>query len=312
MRGEAVDRPPLLEEGVRDAVLEQWHREGLPGGATHRSLYGLTPHENVGPDLRYRSRYFGRVFGLTPREHRRAFDVTRRRFPSDWGRTVERLRDRDHIVCIWASRGFMQALGVGDWPTLEQALLGTLERPDVVREHLEMYGDFCARMLELTLAEVEPEFIYLSEPIADNAGPLISPAMFEAFMLPVYRKIVAVARSHGCEHVLVSTYGNAAALFPSLIEAGVSMLWVSEAPEVPELDYRTLRRRFPKLGLIGGIPLSILREPSLHRITNRLEELVPSLLRAGRWVPLAAGRVRAGVSWAAYRRYREVLAEMMR
>lgn len=311
MRGEVVNRPPLLEEGVRDAVLEQWHREGLPAGETHCSLFGLTPHENVGPDLRYRSRYFGRVFGLTAREYRRAFDVSRRRFPSDWGSTVERLAHRDHIVCVWASRGFMQALGVGNWPTLEQALLGARERPAVVREHLEMYGDFCAEMLALTLAEVEPEFIYLSEPIADNGGPLIAPAMFEEFMLPVYRKIVAVARDHGCEHVLVSTYGNSAALFPSLIEAGVSMLWISEAPDVPELDYRTLRRRFPALGLIGGIPLDILRDGSPERITRRLEELVPPLLRAGRYLPLAGGRVRGGVSWSAYRRYREVLAGMM-
>jgi hypothetical protein len=311
MRGEAVDRPPLLEEGIRDAVLERWRREGLPAGATHCSFFGLTPHENIGPDLRYRSRYFGRVFGLTPHEHRRAFDVTRRRFPADWGTMVERLRDREHIVCIWASRGFMQALGVGDWPTLEQALLGTLDRPEVVREQLEMYGDFCARMLELTLGDVEPDFIYLSEPIADNAGPLISPAMFEEFMIPVYRKIVAVARRHGCEHVLVSTYGNSAPLFPSLIAAGISILWISEAPDVPELDYRALRRRFPRLGLVGGIPLSILREPSMERMEGQLEELVPPLLRAGRYVPLAAGRVREGVSWAAYRRYREVLAGMM-
>ena len=312
MRGEPVDRPPLLEEGVRDAVLRQWHREGLPAGSTHVSVFGLTPHENVGPDLTYRSRYFGRVFDLSARDYRRAFDVSRRRFPRDWRRTVERLADRDHIACIWASRGFMQALGVGDWLTLERALLGTRERPELVREHLESYGDFCAQMLELTLADVDPEFLYLSEPISDNTGSLISPAMFEEFMLPVYRKISAVARHHGCDNILVSTYGNSARLFPSLIAAGVSMLWISEAPDVPELDYRSLRQRFgPALGLIGGIPLGILREGSMERIERQLEELVPPLLREGRYVPLAAGRVREGVSWAAYRRYREVLARMM-
>jgi hypothetical protein len=90
-----------------------------------------------------------------------------------------------------------------------------------VRKHLEMYGDFCARMLESTLQDVDPEFIYLSEPISDNTGPLISPAMFEEFMLPVYRKIVAVAHSHGCHNVLVSTYGNTASLFPSMVAVGV-------------------------------------------------------------------------------------------
>jgi len=312
MRGEPVDRPPLFEEGVREAVLRRWHREGLPRDATHCSVFGLTPHENVGPDLTFRSRYFGRVFALSARDYGRAFDVSRRRFPADWRCTVRRLAHHEHVVCIWASRGFLQALGVGDWPTLEQALLGMRDRPDLVREHLEHYGEFCARMLELTLEDVDPEFIYLSEPISDNTGPLISPAAFEEFMLPVYRKIVAVAHRHGCERILMSTYGNSARLFPSMIAAGVDTLWISEAPDIPDLDYRTLRRRFgPTVGLIGGIPLSILRDDAIAEIERRLEELVPPLLGSGRYIPLAAGRVRENVSWAAYRRYREVLAGLM-
>jgi uroporphyrinogen-III decarboxylase len=95
---------------------------------------------------------------------------------------------------------------------------------------MEMYGDFCARMLEMTLGEVDPEFIYLSEPISDNSGPLISPSMFEEFMIPVYERIVAVAREHGCRRVVVSTYGNTARLFPAMIKAGVTVLWIHGTP----------------------------------------------------------------------------------
>jgi hypothetical protein len=312
MRGDAVDRPPLLEEGVRDAVLERWHAEGLPAGTTHLTVFGLTPHENVGPDLTFDVRYLGRIFDLSARDYRRAFDVSRRRLGPHWSRTVGRLADREHIACVWASRGFFQALGVGDWPTLEQVLLGTRECPARVRDLLELYGDFCARMLDLTLRDVDPEFIYLSEPVSDNTGPLISPAMFDEFMVPVYRKIVAVAHTHGCDNILVSTYGNSARLFPSMLDAGVSMLWLSEAPDTPELDYRALRRRLgPRLGLIGGIPLSILRSAPIDSIAERLAAIVPPLLREGRYIPLAGGRVREGVSWAGYRRYRDVLAEML-
>ena len=313
MRGEPVDRPPLLEEGVRDEVIERWHAEGLPRGTTHLELFGLTPHENLGPDIRYRPRYFGRVFDLSVREYRRAFDVSRRRFPPDWPETVRRLEARDHVVCLWAMRGFFQALGVGDWPTFEQALLGTREQPARIRERLEMYGDFCAHMLEMTLEDVDPDFIYLSEPISDNDGPLISPAMFEEFMIPAYRRIIDTARAHGCEHVLVSTYGNSARLFPALLDVGITMLWISEAPEVPELDYCTLRRKFgPTVGLIGGIPLSTLREEEIVRIPERVQAIVLPLLESGRYIPLAGGRVRAGVSWAAYRTYREALGAVVR
>lgn len=312
MRGEGVDRPPLLEEGVRDEVLELWRRQGLPRGKTHLDVFGLTSHETVGPDLRFRSEDFGRVLDLNAEGYRRAFDPSRRRFPDDWGDTVRRLENRNHVVCIRGSRGFFQALGVGDWPTLERALTGTVREADRVRTRIEQYGEFCSRMLQMAMQDVDPDYIYLSEPISDNGGPLISPAMFREFMIPVYERIVATAGDLGCHNVLLSTYGDSSLLFPMLLDAGITMLWLSEAPESAELDYRTIRRRFgPDLGLIGGIPLSILRSPSPEAIRARLQALVPPLLKEGRYVPLAAGRVREEVPWWAYRCYRETLAELM-
>lgn len=312
MRGERVDRPPLLEEGVRDEVLDLWRKQGLPGGKTHVDVFGLTPHERVGPDLKYAPGYFGRIFDLSAGEYRKAFDISPRRFPEDWKQTVRRLGKRDHIVCIWASRGFFQALGVGDWPTFEKVLIGTVQEPQTIRDRMEMYGEFCSWMLEKTMQDVDPEFIYLSEPISDNGGPLISPAMFEEFMKPVYERIVATAKGLGCGNILVSTYGNTSLLFPILIDAGISMLWISEAPEVPELDYRRIRSEFgSELGLIGGIPLSILRNESPDGIRNTLEEIVPPLLQSGRYVPLAGGRVREDIPWPVYKCYRQVLAELI-
>jgi hypothetical protein len=172
-----------------------------------------------------------------------------------------------------------------------------------------MYGEFCARMLEMALQELDPEFIYLSEPISDNDGPLISPAMFEEFMIPVYERLISVAKANGCEHILVSTYGNTAQLLPCMIETGVTILWVSEAAEVAEIDYRSLRLRYGSgLGLIGGIPLSILRSENPENMELRLREIVMPLMESGRYIPLASGRVREDVPWPMYRRYRELLA----
>lgn len=297
---------------MRDNVLELWHGQGLPPDKSHLDVFGLTPHENAGPDLKYDSSYFGRIFELSASEYRKAFDISRRRFPEDWNETVRRLENRDHIACIWASRGFFQALGVGDWRTLEQAMIGTVREPQRVRDRLQMYADFCSSMLEQTMRDVDPEFIYLSEPISDSDGPLISPEMFEEFMIPVYERIVATARSCGCKNILLSTYGNTSLLFPMLIEAGISMLWISEAAEVPELDYGNLRHEYGlELGLIGGIPLSILRDGSPEVIRRALEKLVPPLLHSGRYIPLAGGRVREEIPWSAYESYRFALAELI-
>ncbi|MEW6443244.1 MAG: uroporphyrinogen decarboxylase family protein [bacterium] len=308
-RDEPVDRPPLFDDGVREEVAELWRLQGMPKGRTHLEIFGLTPHENVGPDLTFRSPSAGRVMLLSEREYRRAFDATPGRFPADWTRTVKRLEKRDHVACVWASRGFFQALGVANWRTLEQVLECLIEEPQKIRARMEIYGDFCARMLETALARVDPEFVYLSEPISDNNGPLISPSMFEELVIPAYERIVAAARAHGCREVLVNTYGNTALLFPAMIRAGVTSLWISEAAEVPELDYHNLRRQYGAgLGLVGGIPLSLLRSGAPGTIRERVQEIVRPLLRGGRYVPLASGRVREEIPWAVYRQYREALA----
>jgi hypothetical protein len=311
-RGAPVDRPPLLEEGIREEALDRWHAQGLPAHKTHVEAFGLTPHENIEPDLRFRSRYFGRLLDLSARGYRRAFDPTPKRLGEEWEDTVRRLGDRDHIVGVWASRGFFQALGVGDWATLEQVLDGVIDHPRKMRNRLKMYGDFCARMLGMVLDAVDVEFIFLSEPISDNKGPLISPAMFEDFMIPVYERLISVARAHGCEQTLLSTYGNTARLLPAMIEAGVTILWISEAAEVPEIDYRSLRRRYgPELGLVGGIPLSILRSGEPENMERRLREIVTPLMESGRYIPLAGGRVREEVPWPVYKRYREILSDLI-
>jgi len=312
MRGEPVDRPPLFEEGVRDQVIERWHREGLDPGATHSQVFGLTEHERVGPDIRARKATWGRVMSLSHREYRAAFDVAQDRFGDDWPTTVRRLADRSHVACIWASRGFFQALGVQDWATLKPVLQATLQDPADVQARMEIYAEFCATMLERTLAEVDPEFVLLSEAISDNKGPLISPAMFEQFVIPVYQRLVAVAQAHGCREILVSTYGNSARLLPTMRRAGVTMLWISEAAEVAATDYRAIRDEHgPELGLIGGVPLSLLRRGSPGEMRQQLDAIVSPVLASGRYIPLAGGRVREEIPWPVYRAYRETLNDLL-
>jgi hypothetical protein len=65
------------------------------------------------------------------------------------------------------------------------------------------------------------------------------------------------------------------------------------------------------LGLIGGIPLAVLREDSLASMTARVHEIVPPLLSEGRYIPLASGRVRHDVPWETYRHYRELLSALL-
>jgi hypothetical protein len=309
--------PPLLEDGVREGVLERWRTQGLPADLAPVAHFGLTVHDRVGPDITARIKDYARILGLSARGYRAVFQPSRDRFPKDWEQTVRKLETRPHVVGIWATRGFFQALGVGGWATLEPVLYAVRDTPRKIENRLRIYADFCARMLDLTLREVDPEFIYLGEPISDNHGPLISPADFRRFALAPYEAVLAVARDHvkrrpGAANLLVSTYGNTAVLLPTLLEVGVNILWVSEISEVPAMEYARLRREHgPRLGLIGGIPLSALTAETEAEMERQLRAIVPPLLASGRYLPLASGRVREDVSWPRYARYRELLAKLV-
>ncbi len=53
-----------------------------------------------------------------------------------------------------------------------------------------------------------------SEPIGGNHGPLISPRMFENFVLSSYRPVLDVLHRHGVEVLILRTYANARVLIP--------------------------------------------------------------------------------------------------
>ena len=51
-------------------------------------------------------------------------------------------------------------------------------------------------------------------------GPLISPGMFEEFILPYYRKLTGFFYDHGIEIILVDTDGDCRSLIPLFIQGG--------------------------------------------------------------------------------------------
>jgi hypothetical protein len=76
------------------------------------------------------------------------------------------------------------------------------------------------------------------------------------------------------------------------------------------MNYDELRREVdPAIGLIGGIDSDVLRqEPSdIHTAV----ESVLSLIRQGRYIPLADGRVREDVPFQNYTYYRKLLEKLI-
>jgi hypothetical protein len=269
--------------------------------------------EELEPDLEPRPQLVswpasvGGLAGL----RRRLDPDTLGRFPGDWPARVRRWRTRDHVLMAEVHRGFFLSMGVHGWQRFSEVACLLRDKPRLVQEYMEIQGDFAARMARKLLCEVEIDAAVFSEPIGGNTGPLISPRMYEDFVLKSYEPLFEVLNRHNVGIVIFRTYANARLLLASCLKRGFNCLWACEVNTV-EMDYRDIRREFGRdLRLIGGIDLDALRRGK-EAIRREIMEKVPPLLDSGGYVPLADGRVREDVPYENYAYYRELLAEVTR
>jgi uroporphyrinogen decarboxylase len=184
-----------------------------------------------------------------------------------------------------------------------------LEYPEYVHRVLAIQAEFAAKILENTLQEAEIDAVIFSEPIGGNEGPLISPAMYEKFVLESFQPIFNVLKNNKIETIIVRTYANARILIPSLLKYGINCLWACET-NVEAMDYRDLRKEFGKdLRLIGGVDLDALRQDK-EAIRREIEDKVPSLIAEGGYIPLADGRIRKEIPFENYVYYRQLLEQV--
>ena len=311
MRYGRPDRVPLLDEGMREDVLERWHEQGLPQETDLGAMFQYDRRQTI-------------ELQLDPRPELKRVPTTRRdlatlkerldpddpaRLPADWPDRVQRWRLRDDLLELQLRNGLFRTMGVGDWAGLEEVLYLLADCPSFVRNVMEMHGQFTARLVERVLRDVDIDFVAFSEPIGGNHGPLVSPRTYREIVLPAYTPVIDVLKSHGVETIVFVTFANARSLLPDVVAAGFNCLWAVET-ESRAMDYLSIRRQFGRsLRLIGGIDLDCLMGDE-EAIEREILSKVPPLLAEGGYIPLADGRVRATMSFEKYAFYRQTLERL--
>lgn len=313
MEFRAPDRVPYFEEGIRDEVVAAWRRQGLAGREDLERRFPTDRREEIEPDLDPRPKPEPwpetRPALASLKVRLDPFDPGR--LPGSWRGSVQAWKSRSHPVMLRVHRGFFLTLGVYGWDRFESVMLRTVGDPAFIAESMRIQGEFAARLAERILRVVDVDAAVFSEPIGGNTGPLISPAMYEDFVLRSYEPLLKVLERFGVRHIIFRTYANARILLPSVLKWGFNTLWACEVV-IETMDYRDLRREFGRdLRLIGGIDLDALRRGK-EAIRREVEEKVPPLLELGGYVPLADGRVREDVPLANYTFYRELLEQVTR
>ena len=311
MRYATPDRVLYFEEGIRESVLESWRAQGLPPDADLSKMFHTDLRVEIRPELSPHPKPDN-----WPTSQRDLPDFQKRldptdphRIPPDWPEQVQQMKKQDSVRMLRVHRGFFQSMGVNDWRRFNELIFLLSDDPNFVRQAMMIQGEFAAKIAERVLADIEIDAAIFSDPIGGNHGPLISPRMYEEFVLKSYQPVLNVLKQNGVEVFIFRTYANARLLIPSILKWGINCLWACEV-NIQAMDYIDLRRTYGReLRLIGGIDLDVLRSGK-DAIRRELERIVPPLLADGGYVPLADGRVREDIPFENYAFYRHFLEQV--
>jgi uroporphyrinogen decarboxylase len=136
-----------------------------------------------------------------------------------------------------------------------------------------------------------------------RAGPLLSPKVFRDALVPEYRRITDLLKSHGTDVVLVDCDGDMRALLPHWLEAGVNTMFPIEIGTWGT-DPVALRQQFGRrLLMVGGVSKRTLAG-SKDDIDAEVSRLAP-LVEEGGFIPTPDHRVPPDVPLENYLYYLE-------
>ncbi|MBU4198781.1 MAG: hypothetical protein KKG09_10700 [Verrucomicrobia bacterium] len=224
------------------------------------------------------------------------------RIPQDWPEFREKIRISGEAVQVGAF-----PFGVFGTPRdlmgVEAVLISFYEVPDLIRDMMEHLTTLWLTLWTRVAGDVRIDHIHIWEDMSGRQGSLISPAMVREFMMPQYDRIARFAREFDVRVVSVDTDGDCSELVPLMMEHGVNMVFPFEVQAGN--DIREYRRRYPTLGIMGGLDKRVLAgaQANVDREVVRAAEMV----RHGRYIPGFDHLIPPDASWDNFRNAAEQL-----
>jgi uroporphyrinogen decarboxylase len=242
-------------------------------------------------------------------EHRRRLDPdTPARIPAALSELARNSPTRDYPLGLWVggTYGFMR-----NWWGVENLSLLFFDDPALIEEMIEWMTHFSLRMFDRVLATgVKLDWVMFWEDLAYKTGPLISPAMFRKYCLPYYEKVMAKVRSAGIPVAMVDSDGNIEEIIPLWLEMGVNIMHPMEV--AAGMDVLKIRKKYGKqIGFFGGIDKRVLAT-TREAIRAAVIPILEGGFAAGGFIPACDHGIPPDVSFANYRYYRELVAEVSR
>jgi uroporphyrinogen decarboxylase len=185
----------------------------------------------------------------------------------------------------------------------ERFVMWFYDEPELIEEILDTLCDLWVSLFAKAVREASIDFFFVWEDMCYKTAPLIGPDMFRRFLLPRYQRLTCMLRKSGVDIIMVDSDGDPTLLIEPWLEGGVTCLFPWETQM--GLDITSVRKRFPKLQMIGGIDkhaLALGKEAIDHELLK-----IPFMLESGRYLPALDHFVPPDVSWDNYRYFCEKL-----
>lgn len=233
-------------------------------------------------------------------------DNIQARLPANWEQLVKEYKNRSY------------PLGVGGYPL---GLFGTLahligyeklfymyyDEPEFLHDILNTFTELWIAVFEQVLVDVEIDHIQFWEDISFGKGSMVSPDIIKEFMIPYYKRIISFLKARGVKLFCVDTDGDCMDIIPLFVESGVNVMLPFEAG--CGMDVRKVRKEFPDLAMMGGIPKSELTEGTAH--IDTLLARIAEVLRTGGYIPFLDHFTPPNVHFELFRYYRESLNRLI-
>ncbi|MCL1794102.1 MAG: hypothetical protein FWG34_09550 [Oscillospiraceae bacterium] len=149
-----------------------------------------------------------------------------------------------------------------------------------------------------------PDILCLYEDMSYNHGAMLSKKMFDEFVAPYYRKLIAYARKKGMV-VFVDTDGNLESLIPWYIENGVQ--GVTPLERQAGVDVERILCKYPDFLAMGGFDKMAMPKGETA-MRSEFERIFPAM-KTGRYIVSVDHQTPPGVSIENYKIYLRLLRE---
>jgi hypothetical protein len=315
MNFQPADRLPRWEWAMWwDQTIARWHDEGLPRSLESGDVFEIATYFGLDP---YQQFWFSTTEAtIAATQHHVEGMVADM---DDYLRVRPSLYP-DHSTAIGTMRPWALRQARGEavvWATLEgffwfPRTLMNIERlsyafydqPELVHAINHDLAEFNLRLIRQMAGTCVPTFMTLAEDMSYNNGPMISRQVFDEFLAPYYRRLIA-----GLDELeiplIVDTDGDVTQLVPWLQDVGVAGVLPLERQA--GVDGMALRLQYPDLCMVGHF-----NKLTMHHgeaaMRAEFERLVP-LMKTGGFIPSVDHQTPPGVSLEQYRCYLRLLDE---